>query len=183
MSLEFNGIKLFPISELQVSQIFLNKRKIDDIYKWFKPKDVKNYEPLPVHDFGDGKYTLTDGHSRAYVAFKEGVTHIHIVYDNDDIVVSESGLLQYSHNLLWCRRFNVNTIADFDDRIVSDRQYKKLWIERCDKSYNLLSQTTEAERDILAKKQESLFLFGASEDLSLIYFEDINGKFFEIKNK
>ena len=97
--------------------------------------------------------------------------------------MSESGLLQYSHNLLWCRRFDVNTIADFDDRIVSDRQYKKLWIERCDKSYNLLSQTTEAERDILAKKQESLFLFGASEDLSLIYFEDINGKFFEIKNK
>lgn len=183
MSLEFQGIKLMPISDLGISQLYLNKKKLDNICKWFCPEDSEQYPPLPVHEFGDGRYTLTDGHSRAYAAYKAGVALIPVAYDTDEIVVSDIGLLQYRNDIEWCKRHKIFTVADFENRIVSDGQYKKLWIERCDKSYNLLSQTTEAEREILARKQESLFLYGANEDLSVLYFEDINGKRFEIKNK
>ena len=183
MSLKFQGVKLMPILDLRVIQIYLNKKKLDNISKWFCPEDTEKYSPLPVHDFGDGRYTLTDGHSRAYIAYKSGVTLIPVIYDNDEIVVSDLGLLQYRNNIEWCGRHKILTVADFENRTISDGQYKKLWIERCDKSYNLLSQTTEYERDTLVKKQESLFLYGANEDLSVLYFENSDGNLFEIENK
>lgn len=181
MNTEFKGIKLIAISELGISQIYLNEKKIEEIEKWFNVDAVKKYPPLPVHDFGDGRYTLTDGHSRAYVAYKAGVTHMPIVYDYDDIVTSDLGLLQYSNNIEWCKRHKIFTVADFENRIVSDSQYKKLWVERCDKSYNLLTQTTEEERKTLNDKHNNLFLYGSSEDLSVLNYEDNNGKLFEFK--
>jgi len=104
-----------------------------------------------------------------------------IVYDYDDIVTSDLGLLQYSNNIEWCKRYKIFTVADFENRIVSDSQYKKLWIERCDKSYNLLTQTTEEERKTLNDKHKNFFLYGASEDLSVLNYEDNNGKLFEFK--
>lgn len=183
MSMEFQGIKLIPISELGVSQIYLNKKKLKDINKWFNSNDIENYPPLPVHDFGDGRYTLTDGHSRAYVTCKAGVTHIPVVYDTDNIVVSDLGLLQYSNNIEWCKRYKILTIADFENRIISNRRYKKLWINRCDKSYNLLTQTTEETRKALNDKYKNLFLYGASENLQTLYFEDDNGRLFNFKNR
>ncbi len=182
MSLEFQGVKLMPISDLGVSQLYLNKKKLDNIYKWFRPEETEKYPPLPVHNFGDGRYTLTDGHSKAYAAYKAGVTHIPVVYDTDEIVVQDIGLLQYRNDIEWCKRYKIFTVADFENRIVSDEQYKKLWIERCDKSYNLLMQTTKDERKALNDNHGNLYLYGANEDLSILYFEDINGKLFEIKN-
>lgn len=183
MSLEFQGIKLMPILDLGVSQLYLNKKKLDNIYKWFCPEDTEKYPSLPVHDFGDGKYTLTDGHSRAYVAYNAGVALIPVVYDTDEIVVSDIGLLQYRNDIEWCKRHEIFTVADFENRIIPDEQYKKLWIERCDKSYNLLSQTTEDERKALNDNHGNLYLYGANEDLGTLYFESSDGKVFEFKNK
>lgn len=183
MNTEFQGTKLIAISELGASQIYLNKKKIKEINKWFITNDIEKYPPLPVHDFGDGRYTLTDGHSRVYVAYKAGVTHIPVVYDNDDIVTSDLGLIQYDKNIEWCKRHKIFTVADFENRIISDSQYKKLWIERCDKSYNLLTQTTEEDRKTLNDKHINLFLYGASEDLTVLYFEDKNEKLFKFKNR
>lgn len=183
MSMEFHGVKLIPISELGVSQLYLNKKKLKEIYKWFNPSNIEKYPPLPVHGFGDGRYTLTDGHSRAYIAFKAGITHIPVIYDTDDIVVSDLGLLQYRNNIEWCRRHKILTVADFENKIISDKHYKKLWIERCDKIYNLLTQTTEDARKALNNKHSNLFIYGASEDLTTLYFEDSDGELFEFKNK
>ena len=61
------------IKDLGLSQIYLNRRKIDAIRKWYCIRKTDEYEPLPVYDFGDGKLTLTDGHSRAFVAYKLGI--------------------------------------------------------------------------------------------------------------
>ena len=71
--MEFTGTKNYPLLELGLSQIYLNKRKIDAIETWFNPDDLSNFTPLTVHDYGNERYTLTDGHSRAYVAYKAGV--------------------------------------------------------------------------------------------------------------
>lgn len=53
-------------------------------------------DPVPVHDFGNGKYTLTDGHSRVYVAYEHGLTHVPIAYDKDEIMRSHNLLSQTS---------------------------------------------------------------------------------------
>ena len=97
--------------------------------------------------------------------------------------MSDIGLLQYRNDIEWCKRHKIFTVADFENRIIPDEQYKKLWIERCDKSYNLLTQTTEDERKTLNNKHGNLYLYGVNEDLGTLYFESSDGKLFEFKNK
>ena len=183
MNVKFDGVKLIPILELGVSQIHLNERKISEICKWFDPREFTNYPPLPVYDFGDGRFTLTDGHSRAYLAYRFGITHIPVVYDCDEMVTSELGLLQYRKNIEWCQRYNISTVGDLENRIVSDSQYRELWVERCDKSYNLLTNSTESVRKAFQEQHPQLFLYGSNENLSVLFFEDLNGALFNFINE
>lgn len=172
----FKGVKYFPLMELGLSQIYLNEDKIMAIEKWFNPEQMDMFEPLTVHDYGNGKYTLTDGHSRAFVAYKKGLTAIPIVYDNDEIVAGEIGQKLYKADIEWCNRFSLYNISHLEHRILSNDDYQRLWIERCDRSYNLLVRTTAEEREIIQNKNQELFLYGASEDLSEVYFENSDGE-------
>lgn len=180
--MEFKTVKYYPLLDLGLSQIYLNADRILAIEKWFVPDDMSIFEPLPVHDFGNGKYTLTDGHSRAYVAYKNGITHIPIVYDLDDIVVGEKGQMLYRADIEWCKRFHIENISHLEKRILTGEQYQKLWMERCDKSYYLLTQTTEKEREQLQSIEPEYFLYGASEELTELYFENREGKIYEKTN-
>ena len=176
--MKFKTVKIYPLLDLGLSQIYLNADKISAIEKWFVPDDLSVFEPLPVHDFGNGKYTLTDGHSRAYVAYKNGISHIPIVYDMDNIVIGETGQMLYLADIEWCNRFHLENISHLCSRILSNEQYQKLWIERCDKSYYLLTQTTEEVRKELQSIEPESFLYGASEDLFELYFENKKGEIF-----
>ncbi len=177
--MEFDGIVTAEILSLGISQIYLNKRKTDAIMKWMVPKSSYEYEPLQVHDFGNGRYTLTDGHSRAYVAYKMGYTHLPIVYDRDEIITNEVGRLLYAADIEWCNRFHLENILDLEKRIVDDKTYNTLWVERCERSYNLLTITTKQQREFLKEKAPELFLYGSSADLSVLYFENGNGKLYK----
>lgn len=180
--MEFIGIKNYPLLELGLSQIYLNKNKIDAIEKWFNPNDLSNFKPLTVHNYGNGRYTLTDGHSRAYVSYKHGLKEVPIIYDNDDLVSGETALMLYQADIAWCNRFRLENISHLKKRILSHDNYQKFWIERCDRSYDLLTQTTEEERRQMQAKVPDLFLYGASENLSELYFENLSGKLFVYKN-
>ena len=162
--------------ELGLSQIYLNEDKIQAIERWFHPDNMDIFEPLTVHDYGDGKYTLTDGHTRAYEAYKNGLTVIPIMYDNDEIVAGETGQKLYKAAIAWCNRFSLYNISHLTKRIVSNADYQRLWIERCGRSHNLLNQTTEKDREFIQNKNSELFLYGASEDLSKMYFETSDGE-------
>ena len=174
--MEFKGVINYPIMELGVSQIFLNEDKIKAVEEWFDLGNMHIFEPLTVRDFGNGKYTLTDGHSRAYVAYKNGITVIPIVYDNDEIVAGEIGQKLYKTDIEWCNRFFIFNISHLAKRIINNDDYQRLWIERCDRSYNLLTQMTEEERQLLQSIKPNLFLYGASDDLSELYFENSEGE-------
>lgn len=174
--MEFKSVINYPIMELGVSQIFLNEDKIKAVEEWFDLGNMHIFEPLTVRDFGNGKYTLTDGHSRAYVAYKNGITVIPIVYDNDEIVAGEIGQKLYKTYIEWCNRFFIFNISHLAKRIINNDDYQRLWIERCDRSYNLLTQMTEEECQLIQSKKPNLFLYGASDDLSELYFENSEGE-------
>ena len=180
--MEFKGVINYPIMELGVSQIFLNEDKIKAVEEWFDLGNMHIFEPLTVRDFGNGKYTLTDGHSRAYVAYKNGITVIPIVYDNDEIVAGEIGQKLYKTDIEWCNRFFIFNISHLAKRIINNDDYQRLWIERCDRSYNLLTQMTEEERQLIQSKKPNLFLYGASDDLSELYFENSEGELVVYQN-
>ena len=179
--MEFTGIINYPLLELGLSQIYLNEEKIKAIEKWFNPDDMSGFEPLPVRYFGDGRYTLTDGHSRAYVAYRHGLTRIPVVYDYDDMVSGETGQMLYRADIEWCGRFCLKNISCLGKRILTSGKYQKLWIERCDRSYNLLTQTTAEERAQMNHAPE-LFLYGASESQTELYFENSLGELFVYKD-
>ena len=180
--MEFHGIKLINIDLLGLSQIYLNSHKIASVTEWFRPQCMDNFQPLSVHDFGNNTYTITDGHTRAYVAYKNGVSVLPICYDNDDIVTNQIGQMQYMADLDWCKRFKLSHIKQLENRIVNESAYQKLWIERCDRSYNLLTQTSLNERVQLQSFAPDLFLYGASEDMSILFFENEEGKLFLYKD-
>ncbi|MBE6890560.1 MAG: hypothetical protein E7481_00895 [Ruminococcaceae bacterium] len=175
----FSGIKYITITNLGLSQIYLNEKKLLNIEKWFKPNDLSNFSPIPVHDFGNGRLTITDGHSRAFIAHKHGLEKIPVLYDTDDIVTSQIGQLLYKNDIIWCERFNLNDIRDLGSRIITNEEYQTLWIGRCDKSYNLLTQTTAKQRADFNLLHPNLFLFGSNENLDTLFFEDKAGEVFK----
>ena len=179
---QFEGIQYVKVVDLGLSQIYLSADKITRVRRWFRSDDLSVFEPLPVHDFGNGRLTLTDGHSRAFVAYKTGVTHVPVVYDADDMIISELGQHLCRHDIVWCDRFELRDVRDLESRILSSGDYQRLWLDRCEKAYNLLSQTNEARRELLVKLCPALFLYGASQDLSILYFEDEQEQTYTISN-
>ena len=167
---------------LGLSQIYLNSNKIASVMEWFDPQCMVDFQPLPVHDFGNNEYTLTDGHTRAYVAYKNGVSYLPVSYDNDDIVTGKVGQMLYKADIDWCKRFKLSHVKQLENRILDNDVYQKLWIERCDRSYHLLTKTSIGERRQLQKLAQDLFLYGASEDISVLFFENEAGELFLYKD-
>ncbi len=180
--MEFSGVKLIDINQLGLSQIYLSTEKIAAVMEWFDPHNMDNFEPLSVRDFGNGRYTLTDGHTRAYVAYKNGVSVLPTIYDKDEMVTNETGQLLYRADIEWCKRFWLCHIGQLENRILEKSAYQKLWMERCDRSYELLTRTSCSEREHLQSFVSNFYLYGANEDLSVLYFESESGDLFYYKN-
>lgn len=176
--MEFQGIRLIDVKFLGLSQIYLNEAKIKAVEKWFDPDKMDKFNPLAIHSFDNKIYTLTDGHTRAYVAYKNGISVLPAVYDNDEIVAGAIGTALYKADIEWCGRYGLRHICDLKNRIVSDENYAILWMNRCDRSYDLLTQTSEAERIQLQSIFPDLYLYGASEDKSELYYEDRKGQLY-----
>ncbi|MBS5725519.1 MAG: hypothetical protein KHW59_07050 [Clostridiales bacterium] len=178
MNTLFQGVQWVTPTDLGVSQLYLNKSKLRDVERWFEPNHMSLCNPLPVYDFGNGRLTLTDGHSRAFIAYKHK-TKVPIIYDVDSSVTSEIGQKLYKNDIVWCQRFNIQTVADLEARLVNSSKYQSLWINRCDRAYNLLTKTNERERLKIEGQYADLFLYGANEELTIYYFENAQGQLFE----
>jgi hypothetical protein len=172
-----NNTFKIDILSLGISQIYLNQRKIQEIESWFDITHTDSYSPLPVKDFGNGRYTLTDGHSRAYVAFQKGLKHIWVSLDKDVIVCNEVGQRIYRTAISWCDRFSIHTIKDLEQRIISDAMFHELWVKRCDRMYTLI--TTKFR---MLPAQENMHLYGVEKDLSVFYYEDNVGNLYKLSH-
>lgn len=174
------------IGDLGFSQIYLSAKKIEGVLSWFS-LTLENFQPVPVRDFwGNGKLVLTDGHTRTYVAWLNGLTQIPTIYDNDEIVTCSLGHESYLNCILWCERLGIKHVSDFSARILSEGKYAELWEKRCDLLNNLVAalQTGKIDRDEFNRKQialekQRLFIYGLSTDLSILFCENPQGQLFE----
>lgn len=167
--MEFQGIKQINIDALGLSQIYISREKYVSVKKWFQPENMDAFQPVSVYNFGNGVYTLTDGHTRTLLAYEYGLSAVPAVYDDDDIVTGPIGQKLYKADI---------EIKHLKNRILSKSLYERLWIERCNRSYNLIMGTTGSERGKLQGLNPTLFLYGASEDMSELYFENASGDLF-----
>jgi len=113
-----------PLTAVQPSQLYLDGSKLSLVMQWFD-FDAPNYDPLPVRKFG-GTWTLTDGHTRAFVAHLSGAEELRVVRDTDEIPVSK-----YERCVSWCRDEGITDISDLAGRVVANETFETRWIDRC----------------------------------------------------
>ena len=104
------------IAELGISQMYLCEERVLGVEKWFDMAKLGEYV-LPVFDFGNGRLTLTDGHSRAFVMLKNGAKSVAVELDNDEMITSELGQRLYKRDIEWCGTRGLFGIADLAGRM------------------------------------------------------------------
>lgn len=117
---------VLPIERCQPSQFYLSKQKVDAVRTWFS---IDRLEPLPVKRVGDTIF-LTDGHSRAFVAYEKGVTELSLFWDTDDWPF-------YEDCVRACQEQGIFSIPDLAQRQLSPEEFEEKWLGFCRKlSYN-----------------------------------------------
>ncbi|MFB6200573.1 MAG: histone acetyltransferase [Halorhabdus sp.] len=116
-----------PIDEIRPSQCYLNAAKVAAVADRIDGH-VFDPGPLPVYAF-DGDRYLTDGHTRAFVAFLTGSDRLSVVTDDD--LAAEYDMSVYRSCIEWCQREGVERIPDLAGRVVGPETFQTEWIDRC----------------------------------------------------
>lgn len=114
-----------PPHEPQPSQLYLNGRKLALATEWFD-FDEPNYEPVPVVEM-DGDLVLTDGHTRAFLAWVAGTGELRVRQDTDDL-----DLATYRQCVGWCEDEGITEIGDLAGRAVNADTFVEVWVRRCE---------------------------------------------------
>lgn len=124
------------LDEIQPSQLYISSEKLAKVMKDFDPSMPKSLEPIPVKRLGN-HVIFTDGHTRAFAAFLQGLSKIRVYWDEDELDWEA-----YDICVEWCKQAGIRTIADLKERVVAPKDYERLWHKRCDK----MQQDLEARR-------------------------------------
>jgi hypothetical protein len=123
---------IMNLCDIQPSQLYVNLMKLQNILSWFKPEDINSYDAIPVKRLNN-RIIFTDGHTRAYAAYLKGINEIKVYWDQDDLDWNA-----YQICVDWCINENINSIVDLEKRVISDEDYKVLWLEKCRKMHGEL---------------------------------------------
>lgn len=129
-------LKTLSLCDIQPSQFYLSEEKILAIQQWFSPDDLSNFEALPIKLL-NGRMIFTDGHTRAYSAWKAGLDKVPLVWDTDELDWE-----MYRRCVDACLGLGISSVADLDGRILSAEDYKKKWNGWCDE----MQRTVNSER-------------------------------------
>lgn len=121
------------VEEVQPSQLSLNGRKLALATEWFDFDDPE-YDPLPVVRL-DGEWTLTDGHTRAFLAALAGAERLDVREDTDDLPMA-----LYAECVAWCRDEGVTDVRDLSGRVVNPDTFEREWVDRCRRAAERLGE-------------------------------------------
>ncbi|MEF8873454.1 MAG: GNAT family N-acetyltransferase [Candidatus Thermoplasmatota archaeon] len=110
------------LSKIQPSELHLSSQRLEKIQEM-----EEEIGPLPIKSIGD-KVFFTDGHHRAFKLWKRGEKEVEVYEDETDM-----DWLKYLICVHWCEKANLESIVDLRDRIVEEKEFRKLWIEKCQK--------------------------------------------------
>lgn len=113
------------LDALQPSQLYISRAKLARVRGWWRPPRAKTLPPLPVRRL-HGRIIYTDGHTRAFAAYRAGVEAVPVVWDEDELDWDA-----YQICVDWCRAAGIHTIKDLEGRVIAPEAYKRLWLERC----------------------------------------------------
>lgn len=119
------------IKKIQPSQLYLNKEKLAKISKNLSLYGIKKLMPLPVKLLND-EIIFTDGHTRAFVLWKNGVQKIEVYWESED---EDLDWELYEVCVNWCKDAQIRSIEDLGGKIIDSTSYKEKWINRCQKMH------------------------------------------------
>lgn len=116
------------LMDLRPNNWYINRAKLDSVRAAWQRGDRNTLPPATVANI-DGKLSLIDGHSRAYVAFERGETQIEAMVSNVEEIEGSTALYRHIHES--GPGLGIETIADLRDRILEPEEHKRLWIGYC----------------------------------------------------
>ncbi len=137
-------IFLLPLSQLTPSQLYISEQKLITVESWFHG-DITKMEPIPVKKLA-GRLLMTDGHTRATAALRQGLSSVPCIWDTDDL-----DWAAYAADINMCAEEGITSVEALAKRIVSPENYRLLWHSRCDALYD------ESYYKILRQEQEVIF--------------------------
>jgi len=115
------------LDSIQPSQLYISSEKLEVVMRKFKPSKILSCKPIPVKKL-EGQVVLVDGHTRTFAAFLFGLSEIPVYWENEELDWDE-----YEICVKWCKEEGIHTISDLKNRVVSHKDYKVLWLDRCGK--------------------------------------------------
>lgn len=126
------------ITELQPSQLYLSKKKLEVVKNWLKSLESFK-EPILVRRFSSSeKLVIVDGHTRAFAALQLGLTEIPVAFDEEEL--SEDLTALYETCVSWCQAENISTVKDLAHKILAPEDYEINWIQRCQEELTRISK-------------------------------------------
>lgn len=173
MSLKFSGTRWMPISDLGISQLHLNAQELQEASASFSMENLCA-DPIKVYDFGNDRLTISlpMDTSRAFLAWQAGMSSVPVVYDPEDYLEFEGMQPLLLDDILWGEKLGLHSVIQLKDRILGPEDFQYRVILRCERSYDLFMETNPAHLPAYAALRPDLHLFGISDDLRTLYFED-----------
>jgi hypothetical protein len=116
-----------PVSDVRPTQLYLSSEKLVGAASWFDSDDP-TYDPLPVFQY-DNQWFLSDGHTRAFLAYLAGADELRVERDED--VREEYDFDVYEAAIRWCDEDGVTEVADLAGRVVEPETFADVWVARC----------------------------------------------------
>ncbi len=113
------------ISEIQPSQLYINRAKLDVLRELDDTLKDHLYEPIPIKRL-DGQVIYSDGHTRALAVFLNGGEEVKVIQDSDELDWDA-----YRICVNWCIENGIRTVKDLRERLLEPADYERLWIKRC----------------------------------------------------
>ena len=124
------------LSNIQPSQLYISEKKFKKIIDKIKRNGKDSLGIIPIKKLND-EIVFTDGHTRAFAAYKLGFTKVNVAWENEDLDWE-----LYEICVQWCKDEKIFSIMDLADRVIDHKDYEILWYKRCNK----LHKEIEAKR-------------------------------------
>ena len=101
---------------------------------------------MPVKEL-DGELILTDGHTRALVAYLKGLKKIKFVWEDVELDWDV-----YRLCVKWCKKEGIFKIKDLKDRMINEEDFHRLWCKRCRRAiYRIRKRRKEHLQKVIEK--------------------------------
>ncbi|MBN1876989.1 MAG: hypothetical protein JXA33_22395 [Anaerolineae bacterium] len=123
-----------PLAEIQPSQLYISLEKLAQVQAWWQPPRLETLTPVPIKQL-NGRIIYTDGHTRAFAAYWQGLAEIPVFWDTDELDWEA-----YQICVEWCLEAQIHTVMDLEGRLLSPSAYERLWRDRCRAMQTTLTQ-------------------------------------------